>query len=60
MFAQGKTAESDCVTADDARLGKLYEKIGELTMERDFFAKGLVHEPGRVIAFQKSEINLVR
>ena len=26
-------------SADDARLAKLYEKIGELTIERDFFRK---------------------
>lgn len=25
--------------ADDAQLAKLYEKIGELTVERDFFRK---------------------
>ena len=39
LFARGKAAASDDVTADDARLGKLYEKIGELTVERDFFRK---------------------
>ena len=37
LFAKGKGAPSD--TADDARLAKLYEKIGELTVERDFFRK---------------------
>ncbi len=28
-------------------LAKLYEKFGELTVERDFYTKGLVHEPER-------------
>jgi transposase len=37
LFAKGKSGASD--TADDARLAKLYEKIGELTVERDFFRK---------------------
>ena len=37
LFAKGKGDASD--TADDARLAKLYEKIGELTVERDFFRK---------------------
>jgi len=46
LFAKGKGGASDSAIADDARLAKLYEKIGELTVERDFFAKGLVHEPG--------------
>jgi transposase len=39
LFATGKTGPSDGITADDARLAKLYEKIGELTVERDFFRK---------------------
>ena len=38
LFAKGKGA-CDTATADDARLAKLYEKIGELTVERDFFRK---------------------
>ena len=38
LFAKGKTGASD-TPADDARLAKLYEKIGELTVERDFFRK---------------------
>jgi transposase len=37
LFAKGKS--DDTATADDARLAKLYEKIGELTVERDFFRK---------------------
>jgi hypothetical protein len=39
LFAKGKGAASDSAAADDARLAKLYEKIGELTIERDFFRK---------------------
>ena len=39
LFAKGKGSASDAATADDARLAKLYEKIGELTVERDFFRK---------------------
>jgi transposase-like protein len=36
LFARGKTGASDSAATDDARLAKLYEKIGELTVERDF------------------------
>jgi transposase len=47
LFARGKAGATDGTTAcperrpgaDDARLAKLYEKIGELTVERDFFRK---------------------
>jgi transposase len=39
LFAKGRTGPSDGNTVDDARLAKLYEKIGELTVERDFFRK---------------------
>jgi transposase len=39
LFARSKGGASDTATADDARLAKLYEKIGELTVERDFFRK---------------------
>ena len=45
LFGRGKSGATEGTTADDARLAKLYEKIGELTVERDFFAKDLVHEP---------------
>jgi hypothetical protein len=38
-FSTGKGGASDTAAADDARLAKLYEKIGELTVERDFFRK---------------------
>jgi transposase len=36
-FAKGKGGALDSVIADDARLAKLDEKIGDLTVERDFF-----------------------
>ena len=39
LFAKGKSGAPDSASADDARLAKLYEKIGELTVERDFFRK---------------------
>jgi transposase len=39
LFTRGKAGVSNGATADDARLAKLYEKIGELTVERDFFRK---------------------
>lgn len=39
LFAKGRGGPSDTATADEARLAKLYEKIGELTIERDFFRK---------------------
>jgi len=39
LFDHGKANAADKAGADDARLGKLYEKIGELTVERDFFRK---------------------
>jgi transposase len=39
LFARGKARGSDGATVDEAQLAKLYEKIGELTVERDFFRK---------------------
>jgi transposase len=39
LFAKTRGGASDTTSAEDARLGKLYEKIGELTVERDFFRK---------------------
>lgn len=39
LFARGKAGAADGATTEDARLAKLYEKIGELTVERDFFRK---------------------
>ena len=39
LFARGKAGGSEGVAADEAQVAKLYEKIGELTVERDFFRK---------------------
>jgi transposase len=39
LFAQGKAGGSEGAAADEAQLARLYEKIGELTVERDFFRK---------------------
>jgi transposase-like protein len=39
LFAVGRVAGAEGVAADAAQLAKLYEKIGELTVERDFFRK---------------------
>jgi len=40
LFARGQVGASESAAADEAKLAKLYEKIGELTIERDFFRKG--------------------
>jgi transposase len=39
LFGVGHAAPADKVAADAAQVAKLYEKIGELTVERDFFHK---------------------
>jgi len=39
LFARGKAGASEGAAADETQLAKLYEKIGELTVERDFFRK---------------------
>ena len=39
LFAKGRADPSAGASADEARLAKLYKKIGELTVERDFFRK---------------------
>jgi transposase len=39
LFARGKARASEGAAADEAQLARLYEKIGELTVERDFFRK---------------------
>ena len=38
LFARGQTNGKDGV-ADEAQLAALFEKIGQLTVERDFFRK---------------------
>jgi transposase len=39
LFARGKAGGADGAGVDEAQAAKLYEKIGELTVERDFFRK---------------------
>jgi transposase len=39
LFARARSGASEAAAADEAQLAKLYEKIGELTVERDFFRK---------------------
>jgi transposase-like protein len=39
LFAAGRVAGADNAAADASQVAKLYEKIGELTVERDFFRK---------------------
>ena len=35
----GQLLDPHCYEADEAQLAALYEKIGQLTMDRDFFRK---------------------
>jgi transposase-like protein len=46
LFAHPKALANGGEAATEAQLAPLYEKIGQLTVERDFFAKGLVHGSG--------------
>ncbi len=39
LFGAGRVAGAESAGADAAQVAKLYEKIGELTVERDFFRK---------------------
>jgi|SRR5579863_7169769 len=39
LFARGHGGASGAVLADETQLAGLYAKIGELTVERDFFRK---------------------
>jgi transposase len=39
LFTAGKAASSGGEAAAEAQLAPLYEKIGQLTVERDFFRK---------------------
>ena len=47
LFAHSKATANGTEAAAEAQLAPLYEKIGQLTVERDFFAKGLGHEAVR-------------
>jgi transposase len=39
LFARGNAGAASGATADEALMAPLYEKIGQLTVERDFFRK---------------------
>ena len=39
LFGRGHANGKDGAAADEAQLAPLYEKIGQLTVERDFFRK---------------------
>ena len=39
LFARGQAGGKGSAAADEAQLATLYEKIGQLTVERDFFRK---------------------
>jgi transposase-like protein len=39
LFVRGHANGKDGAAAEEAQLGPLYEKIGQLTVERDFFRK---------------------
>jgi transposase len=39
LFARSRANGKDDAAADEAQLAPLYEKIGQLTVERDFFRK---------------------
>src|SRR4051812_696467 len=39
LFARGQGGTASPGPVDETQLAKLYEKIGELTIERDFFRK---------------------
>jgi transposase len=39
LFARGQASGMSAAAADEAQLAALYEKIGQLTVERDFFRK---------------------
>jgi transposase-like protein len=39
LFGRGKAGGHEVASVSEAQLAKLYETIGELTVERDFFRK---------------------
>jgi transposase-like protein len=39
LFTSGKDKTAEAVVAGEAKLAELHQKIGELTVERDFFRK---------------------
>jgi hypothetical protein len=57
-------AEPVCRTTDaaatEAQLAPLFEKFGQLTVERDFFGKGLGHEPASGVGWWTMPIRRCR
>ena len=47
LFVRGAAGVAGAATSDEALLATLYAKIGELTVERDFFRDGLGDDPGQ-------------
>ena|ERR1017187_9195188 len=47
LFVRSNAGAVNGAAAGEALLAPLHEKIGQLTVERDSFAKGLGHEPAR-------------
>ncbi len=39
LFARGGASAHDAAGVDESKMSALYEKIGQLTVERDFFRK---------------------
>ena len=39
LFARGNSSTANGVASDEALMAFLYEKIGQLTVERDFFSQ---------------------
>jgi len=54
LFTRNNTSANGGAAADEAQLASLYEKIGQLTVEWDFLAKGLGHKPGRAAVTGRS------
>jgi transposase len=47
LFSRGHTGVKDDDAMTEAQLAPLFEKIGQLTMERIFFGNGLDHAPNQ-------------
>jgi transposase-like protein len=58
LFAQNKSAPNGGEAAAEAQLAPLYEKIGQLTVERDFLRNNLLARVGTL--FDQSETQRLR
>ena len=47
LFGRGHSTAAGAATTDESQLANLYAKLGELTVERDFFRKSLPSAAGR-------------